>query len=88
MAFYNQNFESVSLDAGYTANTETSVVHQILCLTNGAIIVKPQGGGNFTWTATSGQTIDVLIGKCTVSSGSFVGFKSHHQQTQQPPYYK
>lgn len=88
MAFYNQNYASEDLDSGYTANTNTSIVHQVFCLSAGDITIKPIGGGKFTWSATAGQSMDVLVGWCSVASGSFIGFKSQHNQVQQPPYFK
>lgn len=91
MALYNQNYEAVLLNAGtthvfngYTATT----IHQIFCLSAGTINVVALGGGNFVWSATTSDYIDVLVGRCTVDSGQFVGFKSQSLLGQNKPYYR
>jgi len=83
------NYEAVNLTGTMTFSTgrETGLitattVHQLFCLSNGSIIVTALGGGTFTWTATAGQTMDVLVKTVTVSSGSFIGFKSKHVPPQ------
>jgi len=83
------NYEAVSLTGTMTFSTgrETGLitattVHQIFCLANGSITVAPLGGGSFTWTATSGQSMDVLVKTITVNSGTFIGFKSKHVPPQ------
>lgn len=94
MAFYNTNYEAKPLPVGsYTAGDlgngiTASTVHQIFCLSDGEIIITAIGGGTFTWSATSGQSINVLVGSCTVNTGEFVGFKSQFNSTQQLPYYR
>lgn len=96
MALYNQNYEAklltvagspyttADLGNGITAST----IHQIFCLSAGTINVTALGGGNFTWSATTSDVLDVMLGSCNVTSGEFVGFKSHHTPTQQTPYYR
>ena len=96
MALYNQNYEAKLLTTtgspytigdlgnGITAST----IHQIFCLSSGTINISVFGGGNFNWSATTSQSLDVLIGNCNVISGEFVGFKSHFTPIQQPPYFK
>ncbi len=85
MAFHNTNWTAVNLpvgtyEMGDLGNGLTaSTVHQIFCLTGGAITITAKGGGTFTWTATSGQSINVVVGRCVVASGLFVGFKSAYQ---------
>lgn len=58
-----------------SANTGTTI-HQIFCLTPGTIAITAVGGGTFTWAATANSKIDVMVGSATVTSGTFVGFKS------------
>lgn len=79
------NYEAVTLTGTMTFSTgrETGLItattiHQILCTSNGAITITALGGGTFTWTATAGQTLDILVKSVTVGSGTFVGFKSKH----------
>lgn len=79
------NYEAVNLSGTITFSTgkETGLItattiHQIFCLTNGAVVVTALGGGSFTWTATAGQSMDVLVKTITVSSGSFIGFRAKH----------
>lgn len=94
MAFYNTNYEAKPLPTGsYTTGDlgngiTASTVHQIFCLSDGSITVTAIGGGTFTWAATAGQSMNVLIGSCTVASGEFVGFKAQFNSAQQLPYYR
>ena len=95
MALYNQNYQAILISAGinytpaligdgYTATT----VHQIFCLSDGVINITALGGGSFQWSATTSESVDVLVGSCSAITGSFVGFKTKNNQTQQFPYYK
>lgn len=85
MAFHNVNWTAVNLPVGTYEigdlgnGLSASTVHQIFCLTGGAITISAMGGGTFSWTATAGQKIDVVTARCVVASGSFVGFKSSYQ---------
>ena len=85
MAFHNANFKAINLPAGTYElgdlgnGISASTVHQIFCLTGGSATISAMGGGTFTWTATAGQSIDVVAGKIVVGSGEFVGFKSNYQ---------
>lgn len=87
MAMYNQNYEAKLLTiAGSPYTTadlgnglSASTVHQLFCLSSGTINVEAFGGGAFTWSATTSQSMDIIVGKCTVVSGEFVGFKSKLQ---------
>lgn len=85
MAFHNTNWTAVNLTAGTYEmgdlgdGLSASTVHQIFCITGGTIQIFAKGGGNFTWTATAGQKVDVVVARCIVSSGSFVGFKAAYQ---------
>jgi hypothetical protein len=88
MAFHNANYQAVNLtgtmDSSQLGNGVTaSTVHQVFCLTDGSIEITALGGGKFTWAATAGQSIDVLVKEITVSSGTFVGFKSKFFPRQQ-----
>ena len=85
MAQIFANYEAVTLTGTITFSTgrETGLVtattvHQIFCLTTGTVIITPLAGNTFSWAATAGQSIDVLVKSVTVSSGAFVGFKSKH----------
>jgi len=85
MATYNQNYESIILSGGNSftlaelgdGHTATTV-HNIFCVSGGTIQLQSMGGtGNgFTWTATPGQNIDIIVGSCTVVNGLFVGFRA------------
>lgn len=85
MAFHNANFKAINLPVGTYELSDlgngvsASTVHQIFCLSNGSATITAIGGGTFTWTATAGQSIDVVTGKIVVGSGEFVGFKSSYQ---------
>lgn len=88
MAFHNVNYSSILLNNGSTYTTAdlgngltASTVHEVFCLFSGIITITPMGGGSrFAWTATTGQSMKVVIGNCTVSGGGqFVGFKSYFQ---------
>lgn len=82
MAFHNTNYTMVPLSAGsYTAGQlgdgiTASTVHEIYCLTNGSITINALGGGSATFAMTAGQSVKVLVGSCTVASGTYVGFKT------------
>ena len=74
MAFYNQNYQAIplTLNSTYTGNTISSTtIHQLVCLTSGNIDITAIGGGSFTWSATTSQQIDVMVGYCKVNSGYF-----------------
>jgi len=85
MALYNQNYQSISLEAGtgYTTSDlgdgiTATTVHNVFCVSGGTITLQTFGGGTpFTWTATAGQDINIILGSCSVVSGLFVGFKTH-----------
>lgn len=85
MAFHNANFKAINLPVGTYELSDlgngvsASTVHQIFCLSNGSATITAIGGGTFTWTATAGQSIDVVTGRVVVGSGEFVGFKSSYQ---------
>lgn len=65
-------YETGDLGDGQTAST----IHTVYCLTAGNADISALGGGaSFTWTATAGQSIDVEVGRFTVNSGTYVGFK-------------
>jgi len=87
MAFHNVNFQMVPLPVGtYTAgvlgnNITASTVHEIYCISSGSIIINAFGGGTATFAMTAGQSVKVMVGSCTVSSGSFVGFKTQFAAT-------
>ena len=85
MAFHNTNWQAIPMTAGtYSLDVlgngiTASTVHEIFCTVGGAITITAMGGGTFPWTATTGQNIKVMAGKIIVASGSFVGFRIHHQ---------
>jgi len=66
------------MSLGY-GGTSGSSVHQIYCLSTGSIIIGAIGGGTATFPMTAGQTVDVLVSTVTVSSGTFIGFRSKSQ---------
>lgn len=61
--------------------TGTSV-HRIYCLSAGNVTIQPKGGGNFTWTASANEFIDVVVKTLTVNAGTFIGFKTKFQPHQ------
>ena len=85
MAFHNTNWQAVPMTTGtYTLNDlgnglTASTVHEIFCTTGGAITIRAFGGGEFSWTATAGQSIKVVPGNVVVGGGTFVGFRAHFQ---------
>lgn len=83
MASIHANYEVIALSGTQTHSTgrETGVisaatVHQIYCLAAGSIIITPMKGNPFTWAATTNASIDVLVKATTVSSGTFIAFRS------------
>ncbi len=87
MALYNANYQALVLPAG-SYNTaylgdgiSASCVHQLFCLSAGTINVTANGGGNFNWPATPGQSMDIMVSNCVVSGGTFIGFKTSYQPT-------
>lgn len=85
MAFHNTNWTAVNLPVGTYEigdlgdGLSASTVHQIFCLSAGTINIGAIGGGTFTWAATAGQSVNVVVGRCVVDSGEFVGFKTSYQ---------
>ena len=88
MAFHNTNWTAVPLTIGtYTLNElgdglSGSSVHEIFCTSGGTITITAAGGGEFTWTATSGQKVNVVTSKIVVNDGIFVGFKINYQSNR------
>ena len=84
MATFNTNYQALNLSVGsYTIGDlgnglTASTIHQIFCVSGGTITMTALGGGTFTWGATAGQSINILLGSCSVASGLFIGFKSQH----------
>lgn len=79
---FKANYEAVLLSGSSntfsysTASPPTgSTIHQLFCLSSGSINITALGGGSFIWSASAGQSIDVVVGSVTVTSGVFVGFK-------------
>ena len=94
MAIYNQNHKAIILAAGQSYNLAqlgngitASTVHEVFCVSAGTISLTAIGGGTFTWGATAGQSIDIILGGCSVTSGQFVGFKTSYQPNNLGPYY-
>ena len=85
MAFHNTNWVAVPMPVGtYTLGDlgdgkSGSTVHEIFCTSDGAATITAFGGGEFSWSATSGQKINVVTAKVVVASGDFVGFKAAFQ---------
>jgi len=83
MGLYKQNYQAINLPVGaYTEGflgdgLSATTIHELFCLADGAITITPKGGGTFTWSATTSQNLNVIVGNCEVLSGSFVGFKAH-----------
>lgn len=95
MATFNTNYQAIDLPVGtYTAaqlgdGLSASTVHELYCLVTGSITITALGGGQFVWPATSGQSMNVIVGQCIVTSGEFVGFKSQRVPgSQAHPYYQ
>jgi len=85
MAFHNTNWSAVPMTTG-TYNLSdlgngltASTVHQIFCTADGAATITAMGGGTFTFTATAGQSVNVVCANVVVGSGSFVGFRANYQ---------
>lgn len=88
------NYEVLSFDtkgATYdfypfdTSNYRTATtVHQLYCLTKGALKVYPMAGPPFNWPADPTQSIDVLCYKVEVADGTFIGFRARFDQN---PFY-
>lgn len=85
----NANFEVIALAStqNFYTGKETGIMsantpHQIFCLASGNITITPMQGPNFTFTATAGQSIDVLFKATTVNAGTFIAFRSKFQPGQ------
>jgi len=83
MASIHANFEVVALSGtqSHPTGRETNVItattiHQIYCLAAGAIVITPMKGPSFTWNASINTSMDVLVKATTVSSGTFIAFRS------------
>ena len=87
MAFHNVNFQMIPLPVGTYAtgdlgnNITGATVHEIYCTTAGSITITAYGGGTATFAMTAGQSVKVMVGACTVTSGAFVGFKTQFATT-------
>ena len=82
MATYNANYSLVQMTSGtYDVDTlgdgiTATTVHQIYCSAPGTLTMVARGGGQATLSMASGQSIDCLVKKVIVSSGTFIGFRS------------
>ncbi len=82
MASHNVNYQIIPITSGtYTTGQlgdglTASTVHEIFCLSPGSIIITAIGGGTATFPLTAGQSVKVLVASCTVSSGTYVGFRA------------
>ena len=82
MAFHNANYEIIPITGGtYTTGQlgdgiTASTVHEIFCLTAGSISITAIGGGTASFALTAGQSVKVLVATCTVSSGTYAGFRA------------
>lgn len=71
-------FDSNNFRTGYT-------YHQIRCLSNGSATIYPMKGSSFTWNATAGLTLNVLMSAVTIGSGSFI---AHRARNERNPFYE
>ena len=82
MAFHNTNYTIIPLTSGtYTTGDlgngiTASTVHEVFCTSSGSITITALGGGTATFALTAGQSVKVLVGSCTIVSGTYVGFKT------------
>lgn len=82
MAFHDTNYQIVPLTGGtYTTGQlgnglTAATVHEIYCLSAGTITVTALGGGTVTLPMVSGQSMKVVVGKVTITSGMYAGFKA------------
>ena len=89
MAIFNSNYQIVNLPTGtYTLNelgngVSASTVHQLFCVADAVATVTALGGGSFQWTASTGDILDITLGKCVVTSGELAGFKAPSNSQQQ-----
>ncbi len=77
----SMNLSPFNADNYRTGNT----YHEILCLSDGSITIYPLKGDSFTWNATSGLKLNVLLSSTTVNSGNFLAFKA---KTERNPFYQ
>ena len=66
------------LGDGITAST----VHQIFCTSTGAISITPMLGDVFIFSASTGQSINVVPKTTITNSGTFIGFKAKFYPVQ------
>lgn len=83
------NYEVVALSGtqSHVTGRETNfitatTIHQIYCLGAGTIIITPMKGPSFSWAATTNISLDVMVKATTVSSGTFIAFRSKLQGGQ------
>jgi len=85
MAIFNVNYNTIKLEGGKSYSTGDlgngttgATVHQIFCIAPGEITFSSLGGpGTFAWTATTGQSMDIILGSCSIEVGAeFIGFKA------------
>lgn len=90
---FKANYEAIPLSTSSNFEFKESgvatgsTIHQIVCLTSGTAEITALGGGTFTWTAAANDKIDVLVSKITISSGTFIGFKTKFFKQQGSPFY-
>jgi len=82
MAFHNTNYSFLNLSgtqdlaaAGYDGVLATTV-HEVYCTASGSIELSAIGGGTAIFPMTTGQSVKIMVGSYSVSSGTFVGFRT------------
>ncbi len=73
MSSFKENYKIVPL-TGTVVMTGSTNVHEVYCISAGSVTIVAKGGGSMTVSLTAGQSVRVVCGSVTVSSGTFVGF--------------
>lgn len=82
MGFHNTNWTAVPLVVGTYDNSvlgdglKQTIVHEFFCTSDGSITITARGGGEFTWSAKSSESVKIMAAKVVVTSGVFVGFRA------------
>lgn len=90
MGLESKNYEAIALTGTMGSNVlgngiSANTVHQIYCLAAGSITISAMGGGTFTWAATTNTSLDIVPSSVTVSSGTFIGFRTKNSGISYTP---
>lgn len=76
---FKANYEIIPLVLGnnsFPVVDNINSIHEVYCISAGAVTITAEGGGTATFTLGVNQSINIVTRKINVVSGSFIGFRA------------